>query len=368
LEDNPGQPVDISGQVHEGEQMSVTDVRRSPISTQMLVQFGTARGMGLSQCLYGTGIDSRVWSDPSTEILFSQELQLIRNLLGALGPVPGLGLDAGSAYRLSSQGVWGFALLSSTTFRNAAEVAVRYSDLSHALTRIRLERRDLDLLLILDGGELPADVRQFVVERDFAVWANAARELRPGGFPAAVAQFRFSRPSYDWRFDKLSGARAEFDAPITAVLLDAEQLDAPLPQANPLMARVCEEQCRQMLAKRRVRAGVAGQVRDRLARSPTAKLSLDAIADELHMATRTLRRRLEQEGTSFRDLLDEARQAMAEELLLISDMKLDEIASRLSYAEPAAFIHAFKRWKGMSPTAYRQLRDTPAAPREIRGR
>lgn len=345
--------------------MPVTDIRRSPISTQMLVQFGMARGMSLNQCLHDTGVDARAFSDPSTEILFWQELKLIRNLLGVLGPVPGLGLDAGSACRLSSHGIWGFALLSSPTFRNAAEVAVRYSDLSHAMARFRLERRDLNLLLILDGSDLPADVHQFVVERDFAAWANAARELRPGGFPAALAQFQFPRPSYGWRFDKLCGVRAEFDAPVNAVLLDSKKLDAALPQANPLMARICELQCRQLLARRRVRAGVAGQVRDRLARSPAAKLSLDAIAEELHMATRTLRRRLDEEGTSFRDLLGEVRQALAEELLLTSEMKVDDIASRLSYAEPAAFINAFKRWKGMSPTAYRQVSDTPAARRQI---
>src|SRR5687767_9853498 len=121
--------------------MPLTDIRRPVISAQVLAQFGMARGMSLEQCLRDTGIDSQAFADPATEIVVGQELRLIRNLLGALGPVPGLGLDAGSAYRLSSYGIWGFALLSSPTFRSAAQVAVRYLDLSHALARFRLEHR-----------------------------------------------------------------------------------------------------------------------------------------------------------------------------------------------------------------------------------
>jgi len=340
--------------------MPLTQVRRPVISAQLLTQLGIERGMSMPQCLRGTGIDPRALADPRTEVMASQELQLIRNVLSGLGPVPGLGLDAGLSHRLSSYGIWGFALLSSPTFRSATEIAVRYLDLSYTFGRFRLEPQGQDLLLILDDKDLPQDVYQFMVERDLAAWANAAWEIRPGGFPAKSAQLRFARPAYGWRFDKICGARPVFDAPINAILLGAESLETPLPQANAGMARLCEEQCRRLLARRRVRSGVAGQVRDRLSRSPAEMPSFEQVASELHVATRSLRRRLEEEGTSFRGLLDEVRQALAEELLSTSHMKLEEIATRLSYAEPATFISAFKRWTGVSPTAYRIARRAQA--------
>jgi len=340
----------------QGANVRLTPVLRPVISAQLLARLGIERGLTLEQCLRDTGIDAQALAAPRTEVTAAQELQLIRNLLSGLGPVPGLGLDAGLSYRLSSYGIWGFALLSSPTFRSAAEIAVRYLDLSYAFGRFRLEPQGRDLLLILDDRDLPEDVYQFAVERDLAAWANAAWEIRPGGFPAKSAQLRFSRPAYDWRFDKICGARPMFGASINAILLGAESLDTPLPQADASMARLCEEQCRQLLARRRVRSGFAGQVRDRLSRAPADMPSLERVASELHIAPRSLRRRLEEEGTSFRSLLDEVRQALAEELLSTSPMKLEEIAARLSYAEPATFISAFKRWKGMSPTAYRRTR------------
>jgi AraC-like DNA-binding protein len=319
-------------------------VRRSAISAHLMARLGVERGMSLEACLRNTGIDAGTLADPATEIEPAQELQLVRNLVAARGHMPGLGLDAGLRYHLSSYGIWGYTLLSSPTFRSAAEIAVRYLDLSYAFARYRIERCGEDLLVILDDSEVPHDVRQFLVERDFAAWANAAWEMRPGGFPAKSAQFRFPRPDYAWRFDRLCGVRPSFNAPLNAVLLPASALDAPLPQANATMARLCEEQCRQLLARRQVRSGLSGQIRDRLLRSPAAMPSLDEVAVELHLSTRSLRRRLVDEKTSFRALVDEVRQTLAEE------------AARLGYTEPAAFIAAFKRWKGMTPTAYRESR------------
>lgn len=339
--------------------MPLSDVRRPVISAQLLTRVAAERGLPLSECLAGSGITANALVDPATEITAAQELHLIRNMLRGLGPMPGLGLDAGLRYHLSSYGIWGFALLSSPTFRSAAEIAVRYLDLSYAFARYRLESRGHDMLIVLDDSDVPDDVRQFLIERDFAAWANAAWEMRPGGFPARSAQFRFPRPSYAWRFDKLCGVRPQFGAAMNAVLIDAESLDAPLPQADPIMARMCEEQCRQLLTRRRIRSGFSGQIRDRLLRKPGEIPSLELVAEELHMAPRSLRRRLDQEGTSFRSLVNEVRQTLAEELLTSTHMTLAEIAERLGYTEPAAFHNAFKRWKGISPSAFRRGRSEP---------
>lgn len=336
--------------------MGFEDVNRSTVSAQLLTQLAVERGMTLEACLRGTGIDPVALMDSATTIAASQEMALIRNMLAALGDMPGLGLDAGLRYHLSSYGILGFALLSSPTARSAAEVAVRYLDLSYSFARYRHEHHGRDLCVIVDDTALPEDLRQFLVERDFAAWANAAWEMRPGGFRTLSAEFRFPRPSYAWRLEKLCGVRPTFGATRNALLLDASTLDSPLPQADPVMARVCEEQCRRLLDRRRMRDGLAGQVRDRLLRNPGSMPPMDDMARELHLSTRSLRRRLTDEGTSYRALTDEVRQALAEELLMSAHMKLSEVAARLGYTEPAAFINAFRRWKGVSPTAYRRAR------------
>ena len=69
------------------------------------------------------------------------------------------------------------------------------------------------------------------------------------------------------------------------------------------------------------------------------------------MPTRSLRRHLDAEGTSFRQLLEEAREALAEEMLT-SGLTVEQTARRLGYNEPGSFSHAFRRWTGIRPADY----------------
>jgi AraC-like DNA-binding protein len=308
--------------------MPLTEVRRNMVSAQVLTRFAAERGLEEAACLKGSGISPEALADPQSEISADQELQLVRNLLRGLGSRPGLGLEAGLRYHLSTYGIWGFALLSCKNFRAVAEVVERYLDLSYAFIRFRTRIEPGLLQILLDDSALPEDVRRFFLERDFAAWSNAMRELQPQGLPVLAAELRLPRPQDTGRYIALCGVEPRFEAEANRIHLDPALLDAPLPQGDALIDRLFQ---------------LAGQMP-----------SLDRVASTLQLAPRSLRRHLEQEGTSFRALADEVLEALAEELLIVANMKLEEVAQRLGYAEPASFIHAFKRWKGVSPNAYRE--------------
>ena len=334
--------------------MSFWDVRRSIVSAQLLTHLAGEHGVGAADCLRGTQIDPDALANPGTEISAAQELHLVTNVLQRLPHVGGLGLEAGLRYHLSAYGIWGFAMVSSPTFRSGCEVAVRYLDLSYAFTSFNLVDFDsAEPSIVLDDRAIPAELRQFLVERDFAALINAVQEMKPSGVPLRSISFTFPRPAYSARFLEICGIEPTFGAPSNSVHVAPSLLNMPLPQANPIMARLCEDQCRLLLAKRQVRTGLAGKVRDRLLHAPNQMVDIETVAQELCMASRSLRRRLEEEGTSFRQLVDEVRAALADELLLGTNMKLDEVAVRLGYSETSSFIHAYKRWKGQSPTEFR---------------
>jgi AraC-like DNA-binding protein len=82
------------------------------------------------------------------------------------------------------------------------------------------------------------------------------------------------------------------------------------------------------------------------------------VARHLVVHPRTLRRYLSAEGTTFEELRDGVRQAMAQELLSMSSLAMADLALTLDYASPAAFTRAFQRWAGLSPTAWRARRQT----------
>lgn len=110
----------------------------------------------------------------------------------------------------------------------------------------------------------------------------------------------------------------------------------------------------QGLLERRVESSTLESVRARiLAAFRDGNPGLEQIARQLHMSPRTLRRRLEDEGVSFRALRDRLREERARELLMDPKLVIGEVAHRLGFAEASAFHRAFKRWTGLTPAEYR---------------
>lgn len=338
--------------------MSDWTVRRGIASVRLLCALALEHGLAVERSLTGTGIAIAQLDDPAAEIEAVQELRVIRNLLAALQPAglgaTELGLAAGQRYHLTTMGVWGFAMASSPTLRSALQVGLRYVDLTYSISRITLEEADEHCRLIVDAGSAPPELEAFLVLRDMAAIQTLNRELMSERVPVEAVSLRWPAPARLDAFEQVFGLRPQFDAPRNGLVLARRVIDAPLPQANELTRRALEEQCRQLLARRRSRAGLSGRVRDRLLQSPSAMPDMDQIAAELHMSSRHLRRLLAAEGSSHRALVDEVRQMLAEELLSTARMKMDEVAQRLGYAERASFAHAYKRWKGVSPRGPRR--------------
>ena len=131
--------------------------RRSALSVQLLTQFGLDHGLALEDCLHGSGLDLAVLADPAREIDAACELQVLRNLAQRLPA--GSGLQAGLRYHLNAYGIWGFALLSSPTFRSAALLGLRYLGLTYVFTRLELQEDGAEAHLLLDDSDVPEDVR-----------------------------------------------------------------------------------------------------------------------------------------------------------------------------------------------------------------
>ena len=96
------------------------------------------------------------------------------------------------------------------------------------------------------------------------------------------------------------------------------------------------------------------RVRDLLRGALPAALGLEDIADRLYLSPRTLHRRLEEEGSSFRGIKDALRRDMALARLTKTDDSIAEVAADLGYADTSAFYRAFVEWTGMAPLHYRR--------------
>jgi AraC-like DNA-binding protein len=334
-------------------------------SAALLCALAAEHGLPPARTLAGTGIDEAALSDPAAEITAAQEVRLIATLTDELPET--IGLTAGARYRLTTYGIWGFALLSSRTMRESNEVAMRFLDLTYALTRISAHEGDGELALFFDDLDLPEPVRRFVLLRDTTAALQLWRErLGQAVVPLRVA-LRLPAPADPGPYEAAFGVRPDFDAPRSVLTFDAGLLDRPLPQAAPLTAALCEAQCRELLERRQSRRGTSGRVRDLLLRDPRRMPGQVQVAAALHMSVRTLRRHLDEEGTSFRAVVEQTREYLAEELLVTAGLSIEQVAERIGYSEASSFVHAFRRWKGISPRRWAQVAGGGTAGPDRRG-
>ncbi|GAB2993844.1 AraC family transcriptional regulator [Amycolatopsis acidiphila] len=325
------------------------DFPRVIASVCLLARFAVEHGLGEDEVLAGSGLAPAQLADATAEVDARQELQVVRNLAAAL---PDAGLSLGREYHATAFGIFGFAFMSSPTVRDAVNLALRYLDLSFAFSMPRAVLADERVRMELDDGALPADVARFLVERDLSAIHTMLTELLPTRVPLISLELRFPEPSTVDEYVAGFGVQPRFGQPANIGTFDATFLDEPLPLANPQTVAVCEAQCRALVSQRRRRVGIAHEVRVRLTRFGALADGMPGVARDLGVSTRTLRRKLEDSGTSFRALLDEVREALAEEMLTTGALSIEDVAIRLGYAEASSFIHAFKRWKGTTPAAY----------------
>ena len=154
-----------------------------------------------------------------------------------------------------------------------------------------------------------------------------------------------------------------FDAPHTSLIFRADALDVPLPGASRELAEQNERLVVGYLAKLD-RSDIQSRVRAILLHHlPSGRLTKEDVARRMYMSPRTLQVKLLKSSTTFQDVVNETRRALACGYIENSAMSITEIAYLLGFSDTSNFSRAFRRWTGHSPSAYvRQLRHPSVVP------
>ncbi|MGW5108383.1 AraC family transcriptional regulator [Nocardia sp. NPDC004123] len=338
---------------------------RGVASVALMVGFAREHGVPAARMLQGSGLNEKQLANPDEQIDAHTELAVIRNLVRELGARPDLGLEVGRRYRITTFGIFGFACVSSPTLGEAISLALRYLELSFTFCIPAARWRPGEFMARIHDERVPADVRRFLVERDVTAMFQMLSDLMGHRVELLRADFDFEPPPDLRLYTEIYGLTPNFEAEHNVFTMDPAILEQPLPQANEHTWAMCLAQCTELVSRRRARTGIAAEVRALLV--PRGGLDgfavppgIDSVARDLNMSTRTLRRHLDAAGTSYRQLLDEVRRALAEEMLTATPLSVSDVAIRLGYAEASTFIHAFKRWTGTTPSAYRRGALTPS--------
>jgi AraC-like DNA-binding protein len=316
-----------------------------------------AKGLDPSGLLRGVGLEPDVLADRDARVPIATYVALYNLVVRELGDE-------------------GFALfpqpLRTGTFEFLCRGLLGSTDLAEALERasrfLRLVLPDLRLAVSREGGFARLEIREtrrlrpatndpcrvFAFEWLLRLVHGVACWLVARPLTLAEVHFPFARPAHAGDYALIYTEHSFFDSQNLVARLEATVLDLPVRRGESDLEAFLDGAPGKITMLYRRDREMAREVRALVVRSLPSTPTLADAARELRVSTRTLHRRLEEEGTTFREVKDAVRRELALARLEKSDQSIAEIAAALGYSEPSAFFRAFQGWTGLAPTAYRK--------------
>lgn len=303
----------------------------------------------------------RLWSHAgSAPVLAEPDALIPRQVLfdvlralAALSGDPGLGLRMAERLDLRRQGMWGYAVLASMSMRERIECYRRYQALRMP-AEFRVHVAGDHASFDVESRGLPADLKPLLLDFAFAATcANHRKRIARAGADIHVWLSYPERPHHR-ALRALAGGPTVFDAPLDRLQLPAADLELTLP-GDPHLAKLAHLQLEHSSVPPRPHSSdFMCRLRELLESDLAGGATHQQLARRMGMSARTLRRRVQERGTSFQVVLDEVRYKRALALLAEPTLSVDEVARTLGYADSSNFRRAFRRWTGQPPRAYRR--------------
>jgi AraC-like DNA-binding protein len=311
-------------------------------------------GADPAKILAEAGFDLALLDHPDNQISFAARNHLLAHCAASTG-CPHFGLLVGQQNGLQSLGLVGLLVRYSPDVETALRNLVHHTHLFVQGAAIALTVDEGVASVSYDIYEPHAEARDQVGDGAIAAICRVVRELCGPDWRPVEARFAHRQPADVGPFRRYFRVPLRFDAEQNALSFPAYWLKRSLPEADPELRRLLQDQIDMLEAHFGDPFPV--QVR-RVLRTAllTGHGSADQIASLFSMHSRSLNRRLAADGTSFRQLLAECRFELARQLLDDSTMEAGEIAGLLDYAAPGVFTRAFRRWSGTTPSEWRAAR------------
>jgi AraC-like DNA-binding protein len=313
-----------------------------------------AEGVSVRDLFARTGVDATQLEDAQARISHRQRLAIYRNAK-RLAKRSDVGLLAGARQRISDYGIYGYAMVSSPTFRDALHFSLDHVTMAGPAVRqisFRIEDKTTAILRS-DGLDTLGDLLPFAAEfwrSSMTVLFSRVLELP---FPTKRMIFPFPAPVHWRNYERLFNCPIDFDADRMEWHFNAKVLDLPCPNANPITAKICQQVCDTILNQHPDESDLVRRIRAACLNSKNRFPPAAEIASHLGLSVRTFHRRLSDNQLSYQSIVDEMRRSPATELLETTLLSNDQVAERIGFADATSFRKAFKKWTDRSPTDFR---------------
>jgi len=318
----------------------------------LLIDLVESRGHPRAAILRETSLETTGLGGIGARVGAEDFIRLVTNAFD-LTADPALGLHLGMRLNMSAHAVLGQAFMACSDLAQVLVLFRRYYHLLAPGLELELASDEHKSSLRIINGPVDIPV-SFSCEIMFAGVQNTLRGLLNRPDLQLPVAFPYPAPAHAAEYHRIFGRAVTFDARRGQVDFERKLLATPLPSSNPALLALYEAECGRLLHDLEEDDTVADQTLRLLRKLEGQYPRMPQVARMLNLSPRTYRRRLEQEGAAFQELLDQVRSEHAAHYLQHSRMPLATIAYHVGFNDPSNFRRAFQRWTGQSPLAWRR--------------
>lgn len=265
-----------------------------------------------------------------------------------------LGLKLGARINILTQGIFGYALLTSSTVDDALKLLVRYNRAILPSIDIELEDHAGTVSVLVQATHLPIELERFYCEVLYAAMISSGRILLGNQTTQFMLELDYEPPYDRALYHEVFGTSVNFSSAHRALRFEEGSLGLAISSANPVAQDIFRRECDRLSSGSGTRGLVNERVQQVLLQTGSEFPTGAAVARQLHMSESTLQRRLAKEGYRFQQVLDQVRYRLAEEYLRGTSLPVAEIASLLGFSDATNFRRSFRRWSNTTPSALRR--------------
>lgn len=322
-----------------------------PVYARLLCAELRRRGFSEAEILAGTRLDWTALHGDNRFLSLEQLRRLVRHAM-AISHCPWLGFEVGRNSQLAQHGALGQAVAASASVAEALALCQRYMPLRQRMAGLSIEAGER-LAMVAEEYFLPPEAREFLLGYLAGTLLRLLEAVTGQPLHDDIAlEWPFPAPPWAAEYQRLA-AHNSFGHDKLRGYLSPALLHRPSLSADAEALRVALRECERQLKLQDEGGSLTQRVQRRLAEAQGGYPSLEAMAELEHVSARTLMRRLQDEGTSYQQLLDTVREELACWLLLQTDQPVEAVAERVGYGDTSNFSRTFRRWTGMTPREFR---------------
>ena len=298
-------------------------------------------------------IDPKLINDPRARFSLATIDKIYSELFKVIND-PCMGLKLGSLWHPSHMASLGYAWLASSTLYTALNRLSRYVRIINDAITVTLEEIDDNVVITItsDDREVPTDYQQ---DSSSAILLTMCRANYGNGLNPVSVRFKHAGSPCRGEYYSFFRCPVEFGAEHNQMIFSLDAVNKQLTSSNPQLAQITDQVMQNYLAEldkedivQQVKVAIINQL-------PSGNVTDETISEAVLTSKRSLQRRLNEKGTTFKTILTEVRKDLALKYIHDRKLTLTEISFMLGFSEMSSFSRAFKRWTGESPKEFRKL-------------